>query len=219
MSTATVDVASESIADLLERLGGIPLDRVRMPPAPGTATEADLLAALDAPRKRICELIDGVLVEKPMGYRESQLALILAGLLNAFVIPRNLGIVTGADGMMRLFTRRVRVPDVAFVGWDRFPNRLPPTQPVPDVAPDLAVEVLSDSNTPAEMHLKRADYFQAGCRLVWEIDPDARTVTIYTQVDPSDGVLTAADTLLGDPVLPGFTLNLAELFAELDRHG
>lgn len=219
MSTATVEVASESIADLLERLGGIPLERVRMPPAVGTATEAALLQALRSPRKRICELIDGTLVEKAVGYRESQLALILAGLLNGFVIPRNVGIVTGADGLLRLSPRRVRVPDVAFVCWDRFPGRLPPTQAVPDAAPDLAVEVLSQSNTPAEMRLKRQDYFQAGCRLVWEIDPDARTATVYTQVDPPDAELTATDTLVGDPVLPGFALPLADLFAELDRHG
>jgi hypothetical protein len=66
----------ESLADLVERLGGIPLDRIRMRPPPGTATEEDVLAALEAPRKRICELIDGVLVEKAMGYSESVLILL-----------------------------------------------------------------------------------------------------------------------------------------------
>ena len=149
--TATVEVASESIADLLARLGDIPAERLRIPPAPGAASEEDVLAALRLPQKRICELIDGVLVEKAMGYRESQLAALLIELINLFVRPRNLGIVSGADGMMRLFAGRIRIPDVGFTSWERFPNRRRPRQPVPHIAPDLAVEVLSDSNTPAEM--------------------------------------------------------------------
>jgi len=217
--TATVEVASESIADLLARLGDISAERLRVPPAPGTATEEDVLAALRMPQKRICELIDGVLVEKAMGYRESQLAALLIELINLFVRPRNLGIVSGADGMMRLFAGRIRIPDVGFTSWERFPNRRRPRQPVPHIAPDLAVEVLSDSNTPAEMRLKREDYFRAGTRLVWIIDPDARTVAIFTRVDPVDSVVGVGDTLTGDPVLPGFALPLADFFAELDRHG
>jgi Uma2 family endonuclease len=81
------------------------------------------------------------------------------------------------------------------------------------------VEVLSRSNTPAEMRLKRQDYFGAGVQLVWEIDPDARTATVYTTPDPPAAVLTEADTLDGGTVLPSFTLLLRELFAELDRQG
>lgn len=214
-----VELASESMADLLDRLGGIPPERVRTPPAPGLATEADLLAALVLPRKRICELLDGVLVEKAMGYRESRLAALLIELLNAWVRVRNLGIVTGEEGLLRLFPGRVRIPDVAFASWTRFPNRRCGPEAIPDLAPDLAVEVLSESNTPAEMRMKREDYFRAGCRLVWEIDPEARTVAVYTRAEPADVVLTVADTLVGDPVLPGFQLPVAELFAELDRHG
>src|SRR5207302_522546 len=84
----------ETLADLLDRLGSIPPERVRFRPPPGTATESDVLAALEAPRKRLCELIDGVLVEKPRGYTESVLALFLAEALNAFVRAGNLGLVT-----------------------------------------------------------------------------------------------------------------------------
>ena len=84
--------------------------------------------------------------------------------------------------------------------------------------PDLAVEVLSSGNTLGEMARKRDEYFGAGVRLVWEIDPRVRTVRIYTAIDQFRD-LTATDTLTGDPVLPGFTVSLAQLFAELDRHG
>src|SRR5215472_13681135 len=85
----------DTVADLLEYLGQIPPERILVRPAPGLATEADVLVALEAPRKRICELIDGVLVEKAMGYTESVLGMMLGELLNAFVRSRNLGLVAG----------------------------------------------------------------------------------------------------------------------------
>jgi len=208
----------DNLGELLERLGGIPLERIRFRPPPGTATEADVLEALEAPRKRICELIDGVLVEKAMGYSESLLATVLISALWSFVRSRNLGLVTAPDGTMRLWAGRVRIPDVAFTSWDRMPGRRRPPQPIPDLAPDLAVEVLSRSNTPAEMRLKRRDYFAAGVRVVWEVDPEARTVSVYTAVE-GPTVHTQADTLDGGNVLPGFTLALSDLFGELDRQG
>jgi Uma2 family endonuclease len=68
------------------------------------------------------------------------------------------------------------------------------------------------------MARKRDEYFRGGVRLVWEIDPRARTVRAYTATDHYQD-FTAADTLTGEPVLPGFTVSLAQLFAELDRHG
>lgn len=210
--------ADDSVADLVERLGGIPLDRIRLRPPLGTATEADVIAAMEAPRKRLCELIDGVLVEKAVGYTESVLASYLIVLLDAFVRPRNLGLVTAPDGTVRLWAGRVRMPDVAFTSWDRMPGRRRPPEPVPGLAPDLAVEVLSRSNTPGEMRLKRQDYFASGVRLVWEIDPMARTADAYTGEDVV-AHLTEADALDGAPVLPGFVLPLRELFAELDRQG
>jgi len=216
--TPTLTVEPETVADLIERLGGIPAHRILLKPTPGTATEDDVLAAACLPRKRICELIDGVLVEKAMGYRESGLAVILGNFLCAFVVPRNLGIVTGEQGTIRLMPGLVRIPDVAFTSWDRLPGRRYPTQPIPQLAPDLAVEVRSESNTDAEMERKRQDYFRVGVRLVWEADPETRTVAVYTS--PTDVVtLTQADTLDGGDVLPGFVLLLRDWFAELDRHG
>jgi Uma2 family endonuclease len=218
MSAAFSHDPIDNLAELVERLGGIPLERVRFRPPPGTATEDDVIAAMEAPRKRLCELIDGVLVEKAMGYSESVLATVISAVLWSFVRPRNLGLVTSPDGTMRLWAGRVRMPDVAFTSWDRMPGRRRPPQPIPDLAPDLAIEVLSRSNTRAEMRLKRQDYFAAGARLVWEVDPEARTVSVYTAPD-APTVLTEADTLDGGAVLPGFTLPLRDLFGELDRQG
>lgn len=207
----------KTLADLLERLGGIPLDRIRFRPSIGGATVQDVI---DIQRKegRLCELVDGVLLEKAMGYNESRLALFLGGLLNGFVVPRNLGLVTGPDGTVELMADLVRIPDVAFTSWERMPDRQAPTAPVPRLAPNLAVEVLSRSNTPGEMRVKRQDYFTAGVELVWEIDAGARTVAVYTTAT-NVATLTETDTLDGGFVLPGFTLRLQDLFTELDRHG
>jgi Uma2 family endonuclease len=217
-STLTSAAPFEDFAELLDRLGHVPPERIRLRPPPGTATEADVLEALEAPRKRLCELIDGVLVEKPMGYAESFLASHLITLLNLFVQPRNLGQVTAPDGTVRLWAGRVRIPHVAYFSWDSLPNRRLPPEPIPTLAPDLAVEFLSISNTKAEMEIKRQDYFSAGVRLVWEIDPRARTVSVYTTPD-GPVVLTEADVLDGGVVLQGFTLSVRDLFAELDRQG
>src|SRR4051812_31261543 len=147
-----------TVADLVHWLGGIPLDRIRFHPAPGTATEADV-AATDDGNKRLCELVDGVLVEKAVGFFESYLAATLGASIVGFLNRQDLGIVVGAAVMLRLAPGLVRSPDVSFISWDRLPGRVIPTDPVPDLVPDLAVEVLSVSNTPAEMARKRAEYF------------------------------------------------------------
>lgn len=208
-------VTTPTAADLLEELGGISPTRVLIHPPIGTATERHVLD-LHARFGRLFELVDGTLVEKAMGFRESALAMLLGSLLGLYVRQRNLGIVTGADGMVRLFPGLIRIPDVAFVAWDRVPGGRMPNEPVPNLAPDLAVEVLIEGNTPAEMARKRQEYFQAGVRLAWEVDPDRRTVAVFTAPEQPT-ILTAIDTLGGGEVLPGFTLVLSELFAELDR--
>src|SRR6266566_4083084 len=86
---------------------------------------------------------------------------------------------------MRLSSGLVRIPDVSFVSWDRLPGRRVPDVPIPDLAPDLAVEVLSESNTAEEMAIKRREYFTSGTRLVWQIDPVTRTAEVFTSLDQS----------------------------------
>jgi Uma2 family endonuclease len=163
-------------------------------------------------------LVDGVLVEKAVGFRESFLAIALSAILWSFVKPRRLGVVTGEAGMVRLASGLVRIPDVAFVSWERLPGRRIPSEPIPGLAPDLAVEVLSPENTPGEMARKRQEYFAAGVQLGWIVDPVARMVAVYTA--PEQCSVWQEDQILpGDPVLPGFTLPLRELFAELDSQG
>ena len=147
-----------------------------------------------------------------MGYRESFLAIRIARLLDAFVELHRLGIVAGEAGMMRLSARNIRIPDVSFASWDQLPKRQVPTKPIPDLYPDLAIEVLSDSNTPGEMKRKRKDYFGAGTRLVWQFDADRRQVEVYTRPERPK-VLDSSQTLDGGKVLPGFKLSLGEFSA------
>src|SRR5450755_2965482 len=129
-----------TMGDLLKHFGGIPPERVRLKPYPGTATERHVIKFNDH-HDRLCELVDGVLVEKAMGLPESILASTLGRLLGNFAEEHDLGVIAGEGGTVRLMPGLVRIPDVAFISWERLPGKAGPTQAVPDLAPDLAVEV------------------------------------------------------------------------------
>jgi len=201
-------------ADLQQRLGGIPLERIWLDPQPGRGIEQDVTTAHDR-QGRLCELIDGVLVEKTMGYFEARLALVLARILDAYCEEHQLGFALGEGGTIKLMASQVRIPDVAFYSWARLPDRKIPREPIPELAPDLAVEILSTSNTKREMQRKLEDYFAAGVRLVWYIDAATRTASVYTAVDRVAN-LGQHDILDGGEVLPGFELELAELFRRVE---
>ena len=199
-----------TLADLQDHLDGIPAHRIRLRPWPGTATVQDA-ARMDARDDRPCELIDGVLVEKAMGFEESWIAANLLFFLGQFLQQFPLGIVTGADGLIQLLPHQIRIPDAAFFAWERLPGRRLPREAAPHLVPDLAVEVLSASNTSSEMRRKRREYFQAGVRLVWYLDPASRTVTVYRHED--DAVELDEDQMLtGNGVLPGFEVSVRRLF-------
>jgi Uma2 family endonuclease len=213
MATVTTPIVYfDNAAEVLDRLGGVPPERVLMRPPPGTAREKDLIARLDGSNKRLCELVDGVLVEKTMGIREARLALVLGQWLNEFAHLHGLGIVFGADGPIRILPGMVRVPDVSFVRWDRLPGEELPDEPILDVVPDLAVEVISRGNTKKEMERKLRNYFEAGVRLVWLIYPKTQAAEAFTS--PKDmRRIGKRQSLDGADVLPGFRVALPRLFA------
>lgn len=209
MSAATIPTIT-TLADKLEELGCISADRILFHPAPGTATAEDV-EAVHQKSRRLCELVDGILIEKAMGFFESRLAALLLRLIDEFAEQHDLGIVVGEAGMMQLSPGLVRIPDVSFIAWARFPDRKLPRDPVPHLAPDLAVEILSASNTSQEMERKRRDYFSAGCRLVWIVDPQSRTIAAYTATNQFTEI-TEDGNLDGCDVLPGFSLSVREWF-------
>jgi Uma2 family endonuclease len=203
----------DNAAEWIQRLGNVPLYRVRMRPLPGTATERDVIALHDR-YNRLFELVDGTLVEKAMGFRESLLAVSIAHLLKGVLDKNNLGIVAGADGMLRLLGKFVRIPDVSFISLDRLPGRKLPRRPIPELVPDLAVEVLSEANTAEEMERKFKEYFLAGVRLVWLVDPEKQTVEVFTAPDKSR-MLAGDDLLTAEGVLPGFMVPVRSIFEDL----
>jgi Uma2 family endonuclease len=118
--------------------------------------------------------------------------------------------VLGEAGTLRVLPDQVRVPDICFISWDRFPGRKLPDEPIPA----LAIEVLSASNTEGEMQRKLQDYFTAGVRLVWYIDPHARRAKSYTSENECVELIES-QSLSGGDVLPGFELSMKELFAKV----
>jgi len=204
-----IELPTETFADLHARLGGVPLSRIRLKPPPGTATEEDLQKA----GKPHCELIDGVLVEKAVGTRESMLGVYIARLISNFVDPDDLGIVLGEAGFIRLGEGLVRAPDVTFIPWSAFPDGEPPEDEAYwSVAPGLIVEVLSPGNTRAEIDRKLNEFFAAGCKLAWIIDLRLKIAKVYTSAKRVKE-LDETGTLDGGKVLPGFKLPMADLFA------
>jgi Uma2 family endonuclease len=205
----------KNAAEWLRDLGDVPLERIIFDPWPGSATEADLLRKVEV-EKQLCELIDGTLVEKPMGWYESILAMLLGRELLNFVVPRRLGAVAGPDGPLRFRIGLVRLPDISFISARQLKSRGGAREAIPSLIPELVAEVLSASNRAGEMTLKLNEYFSAGVRLVWYMDPATRTADVYTAIDSvqhveQDGFLEGLD------VLPGFNVRLSDLFKAADE--
>jgi Uma2 family endonuclease len=208
--TATLEPPT-TVAELQAQLGHIPASRIRLRPTPGTATDDDCLRAGETDRP--CELVDGTLVEKAMGTLEGFFGQQIAYALIQFVKPRKLGMVNGEGGYYRLASGNIRLPDASFTRRDRLSG----TSPVSDWCPDLCVEVLNIGNTRAEMRRKRAEYFASGCKLLWVFDRRSRTCEVFA--NEFECVEVGETGILdGGTVLPGFTLPMAELFADLDEY-
>jgi Uma2 family endonuclease len=154
-----------------------------------------------------------MLVAEPLpGGRHGWVVAAVAGILRAHVKRHRLGVVFAGDSGFVLAREpdTVRGPDVAFVSKERF-DRSGETTKAFEGAPDLAVEVLSPSNTPAAVHAKVADYLAAGTSCVWVVDPEAQTVTVYASL-LGPHRLGEAETLEGDDVVPGFRVRVGEIF-------
>jgi Uma2 family endonuclease len=199
-----------TVAALYRRFGAISFERIRQNPPPGSGTVEDVIRLNDH-EDRLYELVDGILVEKTVGLEESIIAGKILTRLNIFVEPRGLGMVAGEAGTIQLDLNLVRIPDVAFFSLERLPGGEVPKQPIPLLVPDLAVEVISGSNTLKEMAEKLTEYFENGVRLVWFVRPKTRVVDVYTAPDHSTR-LTASMRLDGGDVLPGFSVLVGELF-------
>jgi len=148
----------------------------------------------------------------PAGFRHGRIACTVATMLRGFVEGHALGVVLGAETGFQIARDpdTVRAPDVAFVKAGRIPEREP--EGFFPGAPDLAVEVLSPNDSAGDVLAKVQDWLDAGCRSVWVLDPQTRTVTVY-HTRRRIAVLSESETLEGGEVLPGFEVAVAGFFA------
>ena len=170
-------------------------------------TEADLLAAPDDGFRR--ELVDGeIVVMSPAGTLHGQVILRLTARLWAHVEERVLGYVFESSTGFRLPNGNVRSPDLAFTARERM--ALDDIDGFCDVVPDLAVEVLSPSDSKRQVLEKVGEYLDAGVRLVWVIDPRARKAVVHRSLSDVRE-LREDDELDGEEVVPGFRCRLADI--------
>ena len=155
----------------------------------------------------VFELIDGKAYPVVSNNRSSRVAANLIILIGSFVKQNNLGYVTGADGGYVVGNGRY-IPDVAFMSMTRQPQ--PSSETYNSLAPDLAVEVLSPNDDPANVRIKLTNYLSAGTTILI-VDPDATTVEIYVPNQPP-AKLSKKDTISGLSVLPGFTIAVKDIF-------
>ncbi len=176
-------------------------------------TDAEFMALPDGDRY---ELINGELITVGnSGMEHGNLGAFLAGAIEFHVRSRKLGVTCDSSTAFTMKSGNRRSPDVSFVSRERLQGlkRLP--KGYFQGAPDLAVEIISPSNTFEEIHDKIVEYFDNGSRLVWVIHPDEKSVLVYHQPEP-DRLLRASDNLDGEDVIPDFSLAVADLFMELE---
>jgi len=171
---------------------------------------AEELLRLNLPDKRT-ELVRGVLVvREPAGYQHGQVAAELLVAIANHVTANRLGRVFAAETGFTLARNpdTVRAPDVAFISTARLPDPAP--RGFAELAPDLAVEVLSPDDRPGEVLAKVGNWLTAGARLVWVVDPVRVLARVY-RADGSESILDDADALRGEDVLPGFEYPLSAI--------
>lgn len=159
------------------------------------------------------ELVAGELrVMSPAGWRHGAIVGNLQTILGAFIRQKRLGKVFGAETGFQLKTDpdTVRAPNFAFITNRRIPKKPPKNSYWPG-APDLAVEVLSPSDRTGEVDEKITEWLTSGAQTVWIVDPKLKIVTIH-HVGRAAQVRSVGELLEGDPVVPGFSCAVNELF-------
>jgi Uma2 family endonuclease len=157
------------------------------------------------------ELIDGIPKEKRKGAYSSEVTGMLVAALVTFVRKNRIGHIYGSKTGFRCFPNdTVRKPDIAFVVAGRLKDDKTPEGDI-DIAPDLAVDVVSPIETYEDVASKIRDYKSAKIRLIWVISPETKTVLIR-RLDGTCTELDESGTLSGEDVLPGFACPVAELF-------
>jgi Uma2 family endonuclease len=160
------------------------------------------------------ELVAGELrVMSPAGWQHGAIVGNLQTIVGSFIRQKRLGIVFGAETGFQLGTDpdTVRAPDFAFIAKRRIPKKLPKSSYWPG-APDLAVEVLSPSDRTGEVDEKITQWLTGGATAVWVVDPKLQIVTIH-EAGKRAQIRSVGETHVGEPVVPGFSCSVDELFS------
>ncbi|MEM6313953.1 MAG: Uma2 family endonuclease [Planctomycetota bacterium] len=200
--------------EFLAELGDVPVERIIFDPPPGTVTEAQFIEFNESKRFGLAELVNGTLIQKAMGQFESAVGFVLGRILGNWQEEHMPGVLTGEQTMLRMRAGNIRMPDIAFYPKSQFPDGRFPREKVGAYPALLAVEILSESNTPAEIDMKLREYFGSGTQLVWVVDPVSETVRIYDNPDKPGAFrqIENTDTLDGGEVLPNFSIPVAKIF-------
>jgi Uma2 family endonuclease len=175
---------------------------------PGRATIEDLLRMPEDGNKY--ELVDGEILMSPTGFRHSAVGMKIGYFVMAYLEERPIGYGFAADVGVHFPNGNVRSPDFTYVGAEKLPGgEMPETYG--KVIPDLAVEVLSPSDSMTQVGRKIGEYFEQGVPLVWLVDPKKKTVTVYRSLTDAKQ-LTVDDVLTAEPVLPGFAVPVRSIF-------
>jgi Uma2 family endonuclease len=162
------------------------------------------------------ELLDGVIYEvSPSGAVPGMIAAMLAQLLGVFVHENTLGYIVTAEGGFELSPNNVVAPDVGFVAKARITK---PPERYFQLAPDLAVEVVSPTDSLRKVQRKAKKYLAFGVREVWIVYPDDQTVDVCRPANEGAVLVQEfgkSDTLDGGDILPGLRLPVNDLFAFL----
>jgi Uma2 family endonuclease len=188
----------------------------RNPPPLGDFPEESTVIPSPVPDDSFYEIVDGQIVElPPMGVYESAIASLIGFALMQAVNPRKLGrVVVEAMFWLNRSGKLKRRPDLAFVSAERWAlTRGLPRAEAWEVVPDLAIEIVSESNSAWEIARKVTDYVTAGVRQVWVVYPELKQVYIHPDLH-SARILTAPAELDGGDLIPGFRLPLSELFED-----
>jgi Uma2 family endonuclease len=177
-------------------------------------TDEELMALPDDGNKY--EVVDGELKVSNSGLEHGYIAVILVSALYNFVSSKGLGVVFDSSTAFSLKTGNKRSPDVSFLSKDRLQGLKKLPKGFGQSAPDLVVEILSSSNTVAEIHTKIVEYFENGTKLIWVINPNEEYVLVYKNKPQPFRLLGSIDLLDGEEILPGFSFLVAELFPELN---
>ena len=178
-------------------------------------TAAEFWAMPDDPGHRY-ELVDGELIDMDGAPPHGRMTGRIYRLFDDHITRAGLSLDVGIAVGFQMSPHTLRFPDVHVTTWARMAAYDEDAGGWPHFAPDVAIEVVSPSNTPAELDRKTAEYFANGARAVWIVDPALRTATIRRPGMP-DQVYRNDAMLYGDPEIPGFACRVSEIFAVLDR--